>query len=278
MSLQALGGKQVAAIGRPEFDLNHPENISEFLKCHNPDFVINAAAWTAVDLAETEQEGAQCGNYTGPAFLAQECALRHIPFIHVSTDYVFNGKKGKPYTEDDPVCPETVYGRTKAEGEKAVLSLHPQSMVLRTSWVYSAYGRNFVKTMIAAGAKNPILKVVSDQKGNPTSSDDLAQVILEIINQIHEKHWQEDYHGIFNACGRGDATWFELACVTLKEASLYGQKEPQIQPILTEDWPTPAKRPLDSRLDTTKLRKTFGLTFPLWQESVSKIVQKLFSH
>lgn len=276
-SLQALGSEQITTIGRPEFDLNHPENFPDFLKRIAPDFIVNAAAWTAVDLAETEPEAARRANYAAPAFIAQQCALRHIPLIHVSTDYVFNGKKRHPYTENDSICPETVYGRTKAEGEQAVLSLHPQSLVLRTSWVYSAYGRNFVKTMISAGAKNPVLKVVNDQKGNPTSSDDLAWIILEIISQIHQKHFQKAYHGIFNACGRGDATWFDLAKYALKEAARYGQKEADIQPISTCDWPTPAKRPTDSRLDTTKLQETFGLQFPLWQDSVARVVQKIFS-
>lgn len=276
-SLQELGGNRIIATGRPDFDLDHPENFPLLLKQYHPDFVVNAAAWTAVDLAETEPKKANQSNDISPAFMARECALRYVPFIHISTDYVFNGKKGQPYTENDPVCPETVYGRTKAEGEKSVLTLHPQSMVLRTSWVYSAYGRNFVKTMITAGNKNPTLKVVNDQKGNPTSSDDLADIILKIIDKIHQEHWHESYHGIFHACGQGEATWFDLACVTLDNAAYFGQKKPDILPICTKDWPTPAKRPIDSRLDTTKLKETFDLTFPPWRESVAKVVQKIFS-
>ncbi|QHI96247.1 dTDP-4-dehydrorhamnose reductase [Aristophania vespae] len=276
-SLQRLGGQNVIAIGRPEFDFANPETISDLLKQYQPEFVVNAAAWTAVDLAETEIEGAKQGNHLGPAYVAEKCALQHIPFIHISTDYVFNGRKGHPYTEDDHVTPETVYGQTKADGEKAVLSVHPQSIILRTSWVYSPYGRNFVRTMINAGAKNPVLKVVNDQKGNPTSSDDLAHIILAIIDKVRQTTWMDHYHGIFHASGQGEATWFDLANTTLEEAALHGQAKPDIRPVSTLDWPTPAKRPADSRLDTTKLTQVFGLRFPLWRESVAKTVQQIFS-
>ncbi|QDH16898.1 dTDP-4-dehydrorhamnose reductase [Swingsia samuiensis] len=277
LSLAHLGGDHIIRVGRPEFDFDKPETISDVVKKYNPDAIVNAAAWTAVDLAETEKEGADRANNTGPTLLAKISAELDIPFIHVSTDYVFSGDKGSPYTETDPTSPQTVYGSTKATGEQAVLAQHNKSIILRTAWVYSAHGKNFVKTMINAGAKNPALKVVGDQSGNPTSSDDLAKAILDILNKISKEGWKDNYKGIYHATGSGDATWYELAVKALKEAEKHGQALPEITAIKTEDWPTPAKRPKDSRLDNSKLEKTFNVRLPNWHESVEKTVQSLFS-
>lgn len=274
-SLKELGGDRVVTVGRPEADLQAPETLAAVIDAHKPDFIVNAAAWTAVDLAETEQEAAKKGNHTGPARLAEEAARRGIPFIHVSTDYVFDGKKGAPYLESDPINPVTAYGRTKAEGEAAVLKAQPQSVILRTAWVYSAHGKNFVKTMLNAGAKNPRLRVVGDQRGNPTSSDDLAAVILGIIDKIKETGWQDSYAGIFHATGSGEATWYELACHALKEAEKHGQTMPEMEAIKTSDWPTPAARPADSRLDNSRLERVFGQKMPDWRESVTRTVNTL---
>lgn len=274
-SLKELGGDRVVTVGRPEADLQAPETLAAVIDAHKPDFIVNAAAWTAVDLAETEQEAAKKGNHTGPARLAEEAARRGIPFIHVSTDYVFDGKKGAPYLESDPISPVTAYGRTKAEGEAAVLKAQPQSVILRTAWVYSAHGKNFVKTMLNAGAKNPRLRVVGDQRGNPTSSDDLAAVILGIIDKIKATGWQDSYAGIFHATGSGEATWHELACHALKEAAQHGQTMPEMEAIKTSDWPTPAARPADSRLDNSKLERVFGQKMPDWRESVTRTVKTL---
>lgn len=277
-SLLEYGGDRVIAVGRPEADLQAPDSLRKVVDAYKPSFIVNAAAWTAVDLAETEQEAAAQANHFGPAALAAEAARLGVPFIHVSTDYVFDGCKGAPYLETDAVCPVTVYGKTKAEGEVAVLTAQPQSIILRTSWVYSAHGKNFVKTMLNAGAKNPHLRVVGDQKGNPTSSDDLAVVILGIIDKISQTGWQAEYGGIFHAGGAGEATWYELAHYALEQASKYGQAMPKIDAITTADWPTPAARPADSRLDIHKLQNVFGLTLPAWQESVARTVKQLMEH
>ncbi|MXV45153.1 dTDP-4-dehydrorhamnose reductase [Saccharibacter sp. 17.LH.SD] len=275
-SLRQLGGTDVATIGRPDYDLERPEQIADILERLNPKFVVNAAAWTAVDLAESEEASAKKANHTGPAFLARECMTRDIPFIHVSTDYVFDGRKGTPYVESDPIAPATAYGRTKAAGEQAILAMNGKNIILRTAWVYSAYGKNFVRTMLNAGAKNPVLRVVGDQRGNPTSADDLARVILGIIAKIRETGWKPAYAGVFHATGGGDsATWYDLASVTLKEAERYGQPLPEIQAIKTEDWPTPAPRPADSRLSNEKLERIFGLRLPDWKQSVAATVQRL---
>ncbi|MBS1097160.1 dTDP-4-dehydrorhamnose reductase [Gluconobacter sphaericus] len=276
-SLQNLGDERIIRVGRPEFDFDHPETIAVTVEKYKPSIVVNAAAWTAVDLAETEKNGADRANNTGPAALAAACAKADIPFIHVSTDYVFSGNKGTPYTEEDATSPETVYGNTKAEGEQAVLTSNIKSIILRTSWVYSAHGKNFVRTMINAGAKNPVLKVVGDQKGNPTSSDDLAEAILAIIALIERDGWKPEYRGIFHASGTGETTWHGLAVAALEEAAKHGQTMPQVNAIRTEDWPTPAKRPQDSRMDNSKLHRVFGVKMPDWRHSVTHIVHKLFS-
>ncbi|MDG6095168.1 dTDP-4-dehydrorhamnose reductase [Acetobacter sp. AN02] len=275
-SLAALGGARIHVTGRPEFDFERPETIAQVIERVRPAAVVNAAAWTAVDLAETEQAGAEAANSTGPAVLAGICAGLDIPFIHVSTDYVFSGDKHAPYVETDPVSPVTVYGRTKAEGEQKVLAADPDAIILRTAWVYSAHGKNFVRTMIGAGAKNPQLKVVGDQRGNPTSSDDLARAILAILDLIEKDGWKAEYAGIFHACGTGEATWHELAVEALRNAALHGQAMPEVAAIRTEDWPTPAKRPADSRMDNGKLARVFGVRMPRWQDSVKRTVDTLF--
>jgi len=275
-SLLQIGGNRIIRVGRPEFDFDDPATIASIIAVHRPTVVVNAAAWTAVDLAETEVDGATRANKTGPEALSRACAEQDIPFIHVSTDYVFSGDKGSPYIESDPVTPQTVYGRTKAEGEAAVLAANPQSIVLRTSWVYAPHGKNFVKTMINAGAKNPKLRVVGDQFGNPTSADDLAEAILAIIEHIDREGWQDAYRGVYHASGSGEASWHGLAVAALEAAQKHGQTMPEVEAIRTQDWPTPARRPQDSRLDCTKLKDVFGVSMPFWRESVDRTVATLF--
>lgn len=286
-SLKKLGGARIVCVGRPDFSLDAPENFSALLDQYKPAAVINAAAWTAVDLAETEEEAADRANHTGPAALGAETAKRDLPFLHVSTDYVFDGEKGAPYTEEDSVRPVTAYGRTKEAGERAVLEANPRSAVFRTAWVYSPHGKNFVRTMLNAGAKNPLLKVVGDQKGNPTNSDDLAAALLAVVEtmtgvevpgeRMQKPEWRPEWHGIFHATGSGEATWFDLAREALEEAARNGQKMPELQAIATADWPTPAKRPADSRLDNDKLARVFGLRLPEWRESTRRTVKQIFT-
>lgn len=275
-SLRKIGGKDILAIGRPEIDLENLENFSHLLEKYQPKLIINAAAWTKVDLAETEQDAAKQANHIGPAIIATEAAKRQIPFLHISTDYVFNGVTNRPYLESDPISPVTIYGKTKADGEEAILKSHPQSAVFRTSWVYSPYGQNFVRTMMNAGAKNPVLRVVGDQKGNPTSAEDLATVLLAIAKKILSDGWRNHYHGLFHATGKGEASWYDLAQKTLEEAEKYGQKKPQIESILTKDWPTPAQRPADSRLNNEKLKEVFQQELPSWENSVARTVKTIF--
>ncbi|NHO16511.1 dTDP-4-dehydrorhamnose reductase [Acetobacter peroxydans] len=275
-SLGKLGPEGLLRIGRPDLDLDQPDTLEKACDAVQPTAIINAAAWTAVDLAENEPEAATRANRDSPQKLAAFCAKSKIPFIHISTDYVFDGKKGAPYVESDPVSPLTVYGRTKAEGEQAVMAVNPSSIILRTSWVYSALGKNFVRTIVQAGARTSSLRVVEDQKGCPTSSDDLARAILDILKTLEKADRKDIYAGIYHACGTGAATWYELATHVLREATLYGLPMPEIIPITTQDWPTPALRPADTRLDTHKLQQVFGITLPHWHKSTSTVVHEIF--
>ena len=276
-SLMRLGGPRIHRVGRPMFDFDRPETLAATFAAVQPAAVVNAAAWTAVDAAESDEAGAARANRDGPAILGRLCADLGIPLIHVSTDYVFDGDKGAPYVETDPTSPTGVYGRTKAEGEQAVLAANPNSVVLRTSWVYSATGKNFVRTMINAGEKNPTLKVVGDQHGAPTASDDLAQAILAILQRIETDGWQEHYAGIFHAAGTGETTWHGLAVAALEAARKHGRTMPEVLAIKTADWPTPARRPADSRLDCGKLERVFGVRLPPWHTSLVRTVDELLA-
>ena len=268
------GGDAVRRVGRPEFDFDRPETIAAVFAAAKPRLVVNAAAWTAVDVAETEPEAAMRANRDGPALLARLCAEAGIPMIHVSTDYVFDGDKGEPYLESDAPNPTGVYGATKLAGEQAVLAACARSVVLRTSWVYSATGKNFVKTMLGAGKVRDRLTVVGDQKGCPTSAQDLAAAILGIAARIDEG-WQPEFAGVFHAAGSGWTTWHGLAVAVFEDAGRLGAKVPVVDAIRTADWPTPARRPADSRLDCGKLARVFGVRQPEWRGSVARTVADL---
>lgn len=276
IAMEQEGGAVVRRIGRPKFDFDRPASIAEAVGAAQPSCVVNAAAWTAVDAAEAEPDAAARANRDGPAILAAVCADVGIPLIHVSTDYVFDGMKGAPYNEADPTSPTAVYGATKLEGEQAVLAACPRAIVLRTSWVYSAAGKNFVKTMLAAAQKTPTLRVVADQRGCPTSARDLAVAILAIVAKVRAE-WRDDYAGVFHAAGTGSTTWHGLAEAVFADASPYGHPVPRIDPIKTADWPTPARRPPDSRLDCTKLRQVFGVELPAWRTGVTRTVAELLA-
>jgi dTDP-4-dehydrorhamnose reductase len=264
-------------IGRPELDFDRPETIGAAIQTVDPRLVVNAAAWTAVDAAESEPDAATRANCTGPSELARCCADAGIPLIHVSTDYVFDGTKGAPYVETDPTNPTGVYGRTKLEGERAVLDRCPQAIVLRTSWVYAATGKNFVRTMLAASRKTSRLRVVADQRGCPTTAADLARAILQIADRLKDG-WQPAYGGVFHAAGSGETTWHGLACAVFEEAARHGHPVPEpVAAIATADWPTPAKRPADSRLDCTKLAQTFGIRLPAWRASLARTIDEIFA-
>jgi dTDP-4-dehydrorhamnose reductase len=263
-------GEQVVRVGRPDFDFDRPETIAAAVERVRPALVINAAAWTAVDAAESEPEAARRANDTGPGLLAKACREAGAGLIHVSTDYVFDGLKGAAYTENDPTSPTGVYGATKLAGEHAVLAAYPGAVILRTSWVYARAGKNFVLTMLNAAKRAPRLRVVADQKGCPTNADDLAAAALAVADRMLEGGAAPG--GIYHAAGSGETTWHGLATAIFEEAGAYGWTQPPVDPIATADWPTPARRPPDSRLDCGKLAEVFGVRLPPWRPSLAAAV------
>jgi dTDP-4-dehydrorhamnose reductase len=265
-AMRDLGGAWVRVVGRPDFDFDTPATI-DALFASPPKILVNAAAWTAVDLAETEPEAADRANHLGPADIAGLCARHGTRLIHVSTDYVFDGNKGAPYLEDDATNPTGVYGATKLAGEKAVMAACPTAIILRTSWVYAAQGKNFFLTMLNAAKRLPKLRVVADQRGTPSYAPDLAAAILAIIDK------GMSVSGIFHVTGSGETSWHGFATAIFAEAAKYGYPVPEVEAIATADWPTPAKRPGDSRLDCGKLAHHYGVILPAWQDSLVDAVR-----
>ncbi len=276
-ALAAAATVPICHLGRPAFDFDRPESIGAAFRQANPWLVVNAAAYTAVDAAEKDAAAAYRANRDGPAELARLCEAAGIPLIHISTDYVFDGTKGEPYVETDPVAPQCVYGASKLAGEAAVLDACARAVVLRTSWVYAPTGRNFVRTMLTLGKTRDRLTVVADQKGCPTTAQDLAVAILAIAARIAETGWQDAYAGVFHAAGTGWTTWHGLASAVFAEAARHGARVPRVDPITTADYPTPAKRPADSRLDCAKLAALFGVRLPEWRPSLARTIDAIFA-
>ena len=275
-ALAALAaGQTLLRAGRETVDFDRPDTIRPWLERTAPVLIVNAAAYTAVDRAESEPDAAWRANRDGPALLAAYCRDAGIPLIHISTDYVFDGSKGAPYVESDATAPTGVYGASKLAGERAVLASGARAIVLRTSWVYAASGRNFVLTMLNAARKTQQLRVVADQRGCPTAADDLASAILAIAAHLARDGWRDDLGGVYHAAGSGETTWHGLANAVFDAASGLGLPRPEVAAIATADWPTPARRPADSRLDCGKLAQTFDLRLPEWQNSVARTVSAI---
>ena len=239
-------------------------NITDLEQCKTvfntikPDFCINAAAYTAVDKAESEPEKARLINVVGPRNFAQVCKENDTVLIHISTDFIFDGTATKPYTEDDIPNPSGVYGQTKLDGEKAIQNILEKYFIIRTSWVYSEFGNNFMKTMLRLGSERDVLSVVNDQIGTPTNAVDLAKALLEII-----KSDKKDF-GIYNYSNEGQCSWYDFA----KKIFEINKIEIDLQPIPTLAYPTPAKRPAFSVLDKSKIKKVFGVEILEWEESL----------
>jgi dTDP-4-dehydrorhamnose reductase len=277
-ALVTAGGDRVHRVGRPEFDFDKPETIATSFRDADPWLAVNGAAYTAVDAAESDEAAAQRANRDGPAALARLCAAAGIPLIHISTDYVYDGNKSSPYVESDPVAPRSVYGETKLAGEAAVLASGTRAIILRTAWVYAATGRNFVRTMLALGQTRESLRVVADQHGCPTAAADLASAILTIADGLEANGWRDSCAGVFHAAGSGETTWHGLATAVFEEASRHGAKTPAtVSPITTAEYPTPARRPPNSRLDCGRLRDVFGIQLPHWRASLTRTVDEIFA-
>jgi dTDP-4-dehydrorhamnose reductase len=243
-----------------------------------PQVVVNAAAYTAVDRAESEPDQAFAINRDGAGNLAAEAALHGIPIIHISTDYVFDGSKTAPYVETDRPAPQGVYGHSKYEGELAVADTNPHHVILRTSWVYSEYGGNFVKTMLRLAKERPELRVVADQHGNPTHAGDLAEAIVKIAGMLASKTDADSPWSVYHLAGQGETTWHGFAQHILHCAAQLGQPVVPVIPISTAEFPTPAKRPANSRLDCSKAKANFGTALPFWQDSVRRCVEALMNN
>jgi dTDP-4-dehydrorhamnose reductase len=270
-------GLAVRLVDRPVLDFDRPASIAAVFAETAPSLVINAAAYTAVDAAEDDADAAFRANRDGPAELARLCEAAGIPLIHISTDYVYDGLKGAPYLESDRTAPQGVYGASKLAGDQAVLAGCSRAIVLRTSWVYSPIGRNFVRTMLSVAQRTDRLRVVGDQKGCPTSAPDLAEAILTIAARIATDGWQDRFSGVRHAAGTGWTTWHGLAVATFELAARYGVAVPTVDPITTAEWPTRAQRPPDSRLDCDRLETVFGLRLPPWRDGLARTIDAVFA-
>jgi dTDP-4-dehydrorhamnose reductase len=266
---------EVIALGRPELDLDGTQaSIISALEAARPDVIVSAAAYTQVDKAESEAQQAFAINAVAPRALGQVAAKLDVPLLHLSTDYVFDGCKLSPYVESDPTGPQGAYGASKLEGEQAVLSEQPNSAVLRTAWVYSPFGSNFVKTMLRLAADREEVGVVADQRGNPTSALDIADGILAVAGNLVESD-DPSLRGIFHMTAAGEASWAEFAQAIFAASAGLGGPQARVRQIATVDYPTPAKRPSNSRLDCSKLARLHDVRLPDWRQSVQQVVVRL---
>ncbi len=279
-SLRELAAKRddltLYTAGRPDFDLTNPASVHAAIVHFHPDLVINAAAYTAVDGAENDEEAAFAVNAAGTEVLAKVAAMLDIPFFHISTDYVFDGTKPDAYVEDDPAGPTGVYGRSKLRGEILALEANSKTAIFRTAWVYSPFGKNFLKTMLKLAESRDELGVVADQIGNPTYAPDIAQALLSIAGKITSDGWQEKFGGIFHMAGTGETSWHGFAKAIFDAGAKHGHPSPTVNSLTTADYPTPAKRPGNSRLNCDKLAAIFAVRLPDWRESTHKCVNRLF--
>ena len=273
LTLANRGRFEVVAPARAELDLLDAASIERNISSRDWAAIINCAAYTAVDKAESEPELAFAINAEAPGIIARAAAARAIPLLHVSTDYVFDGSKAKPYTEDDPVAPLGVYGASKEAGERAVRDEGGRSIILRTAWVVSPWGHNFVKTMLRLGTEREELGVVADQIGCPTSAMDIAETLLTLTERLLQDPAAP--LGTYHFVNAGEASWHDLAALIFTNASKRGLHVPKLKPIATHEYPTPAKRPLNSRLAATRIQQHFGIEPRHWKLAVDEVLAAL---
>jgi len=271
---RAGGGVTIVALARPEVTLEDRTAVLDGVARARPDVVINAAAYTAVDKAEQEEWLATEVNGKGAGHVAEAAANLGAPLLHLSTDYVFDGMLDRPYREDDPPNPTGSYGRSKLIGERLVAERCGNSAILRTAWVYSPFGGNFVRTMLRLNGTRDEVSVVADQRGNPTYALDIADALIAIARRIREDS-SPTLRGIFHLTGSGEATWADFAEAIFKHAAARGRRPTRVKRIATADYPTPARRPANSRLDNAKLTETYGLKLPDWRASVAACCERL---
>lgn len=269
-------GIELVFLARPDVDLARPETVGPALRNANADAVINAAAYTAVDRAESEPDVADAVNAVGAGAVAAAAARLGLPVLHLSTDYVFDGASPRPYREDDATAPLGVYGRSKLRGEQAVAAANPAHAILRTAWVYSPFGQNFVKTMLRLAATRDEIGVVADQRGCPTSALDIAHALVAVARRAVGDD-ASSLHGVFHMTGQGEASWADVAEAIFAASAKLGGPVARVKRITSADYPTPAKRPANSRLDGARLAARYGLTLPVWTASLESCVARLLS-
>ena len=268
-------GAQAVLVGRPKVDLADPSGIEDALIETGGDVIVNAAAYTAVDQAESDRELADAINGIGAGVVAGAATAMNVPVIHLSTDYVFDGTADRPYREDDPVSPLGAYGASKLLGEEAVAAEAENHVILRTAWVYSPFGKNFVKTMLRLAADREELGVVGDQYGSPTSALDIADGILAVCRNLLDRPEDKSLRGLFHMTGTGYASWAEFATEIFALSAKFGGPSARVRAIGTAEYPTPAKRPANSRLDCSKLKAAHGVVIPPWRTSLEVCVKRL---
>lgn len=267
-------GIQLVAMGRPELDFEDTRSFEQAARAVRPSAMVNAAAYTAVDRAESEPERAFAVNRDGAKRFAVEAQRLSVPLIQISTDYVFDGKKSSPYVEKDVAAPLGVYGRSKLEGEAAVRDVCPAALVLRTSWLYSSYGHNFVKTMLRLAETRDYVRVVDDQWGSPTAANDLAKAILDILGQLGDESFGSRA-GVYHLAGQGETTWHGFASAILAGWAERGRPVASLIAIKSAEYPAPARRPANSRLHCAKIERQFGIRLPSWQRSLDACLDRL---
>ena len=265
----------VIPLGRPELDLEMPETIEPALRMAAPDMVVNAAAYTAVDQAEREPELANSVNGTGAGAVTAAARVLGAPVIHISTDYVFDGGKNGAYVEEDLVGPASAYGASKLAGEQAVAAATNEHVILRTAWVYAPYGKNFVRTMLALGQSRDEVRVVADQHGCPTYAPDIAVAIIRIARNVLKNRSDPLLRGIFHLAGTGETNWASFAAAIFDFLAKKGLRKPVLTPITSAEYPTPAQRPANSRLNCAKLARIHGIELPAWRDSLGICLERL---
>jgi dTDP-4-dehydrorhamnose reductase len=273
--LARSSGREVVALGRPALDLaGDPGAIERAIVDAGPEVVIAAAAYTSVDLAENDADTARAINVRGAEAVAAAAKRLGVPLLHLSTDYVFDGCKEAPYVESDPTCPTSVYGETKRDGEDAALRCYDNVAIMRTAWVYSPFGNNFVKTILRLANERDEVGVVADQIGNPTNALDLAGGLLAIAENLRNSN-DASFRGTFHMAASGSASWAEFAEAIIETSRQFGGPTARVRHIATSEYPTVAKRPADSRLDCAKLEQVHGVRLPHWKKSAEAIVARL---
>ena len=272
---KALSQKSTAAIeflftDRSQLNISSLEDIQAYFKINKPDYCINCAAYTAVDKAESDRDQSYQINETAVAYLAHSCQELGIPLIHFSSDYVYHNQLNRPILESDPTTPQSVYAQSKLAGEIKALAIHSNTLIIRTSWVYSSFGKNFVKTMLNLGQERMELRVVADQIGAPTYAKDIAQLVLSIIRD----HAPKQLSGVFNFANAGVCSWYDFAKAIFKIAQI----DCKVIPISSKEYPTAAQRPYYSVLNTEKIRTGFNVQIPYWEDSLEECLKLLIKY